>query len=423
MDGEANEPSTPVTAEQPDPSGTSGPSPEGSARGAQLEGPSPPLSRRARWGIVGAVIVAVIVVVALTQFTPLGTELHIPGSPPAGGSSGGPSTFSQAFAIANALAQSEPGGPWGLVSATGVATPNASAPFEGETGNASCPFPSVPGAPATATAALLAGQAVLWIFSFQGPSGGSTTVAVVSGFGTVVENYGAGSICAGRVFGTLPSADNIEDSSQFVSSLQPRLGAFVGNYSDVGAYFALSDEGGAIGSQSGTAFWAAIFTPCSDNLFSATNTPGNPLWYGGSNATNDTVLLDRGGPGVGSCATAGSLAISLSYPAVVQNSTGSTYSFPFHSAAGDFTAGSIRPGVVDKWDVPDAGAVNCTLEGSRGESLAVFNFATGEWTGASTLLSGVTSLVLFSTTDLVQDGAALVLRTTTGPVTGTVLYV
>jgi hypothetical protein len=385
------------------------------SEGGAPQAPSPSTASR-RLGII-VVVVAAIVLIAAIWISPIGAQLHLPGTSP-GGPSSSAYTFSQAFGLANATLQSQEGGSWNLESAAGIAVATTSSLFTNATGNSTCPFPTIPAAPVVSSTQLLAGQAGLWLLTFQSVAGGHADLTVLDGGATVLDVTQPGSPCNGRQFGTLPPGAGLPDSSQLLREAQPALGMFVHNYSAVNAYFELSDEAGAIGTTSGTAIWVALFSPCpldSTEFFF----PGNPAWYSEMNATNGTVVLNRGGPGIGGCATDGGLGLSIAGGSRIQYAPPFAYSFSITSASTDLAASSLRFGVVDVWGQPVAGPVNCTIEDASGSPLATYTIATGEWTGGSTEITATDSVVLDSTVDLGGSTYALVVESTMPPIDGT----
>lgn len=376
---------------------------------APPEGSASP--RRKLVAVAVAVGVALAGIGALALFVAPGHPFSLTPSPPPG-SGAAAVTFQQAYNESDASVSAVGGGPWTLVTAAGFdsptgftfLTPNNSAPGCAISG-------SIPSVPASSSAEILAESSPFWTLGFIAASTNSTLSTVVTGTG--VDVYGPTdptAHCEGPYRpGTLVPIGEIPDSSTVVSSLT-NLSTFVADYAGVTAVFSLSDEGGGIGRISDQAIWAVSATPCansSDPFGLATSLGlGDPVYYGGLNATHPRPLVDEIVPGIGSCEFAGTLgpALTLGFnPTYTTLATGVGATFAIRTLNRTVTTAMFHPVVVPIGPQSGLGGnytpsqLDFRVLEANGSTVAEYNFTSRSWssgTGLALTLTDQLELIL-----------------------------
>ncbi|MCI4334348.1 MAG: hypothetical protein L3K04_01745 [Thermoplasmata archaeon] len=320
-------------------------------------------------------------------------------------------SYTQAYAAANGSAQATVGGSWGLVDAEGLAT-EVNAAFPGHSAAGPCSSMAPPPVPAVSLNQLSTGETAFWAFGFGDAAGDSLGVLVVNGTAQVLGESAASSHCNGPTPpARLPNPDRLMDSSTAAALMGSSWSATLGSATTSFAAFLLSDEGGGVGTQTGTAYWEVLASPCPlASVGTLGILPGDPHLLAALNATTPQVLDNWVIPGIGTCESNGTLnqALALGYPRSTNNFNGSlNYTVPIDGVNGTLVVGSFHPALVaiTNRSIP-AVAVLDLLDGP-GHAIAVYSFALGSWTaGGTTVLTAGDSLAFESPAPL--DTAALV---------------
>ncbi|HEV2315962.1 MAG TPA: hypothetical protein VGV89_00070 [Thermoplasmata archaeon] len=361
--------------------------------------------------VVAALVIVAIVVAALFYLgihsspSTAGKAPPSHGPPPVPGAS-----FQDAYAAANASAQSGGSGPWGLVSATGLAMPaNATLPVANSSSSPACHLASPIQVPGTPMSDRDQGRATFWGFTFEDASGNNfLDISVIGGKAAIASSFLASANCLGRgPIGTLPPSSEVMDSAALVTTLQ-NLTPFLFSYPNATIELDLSDEPGATGRVSGTAFWLLGAEPCASPVDPfALVEPGDPGYLGAVNATGHAVLLDRFSWGFGQCELPGTLGANLTLSPVSQESTDGQWQYLLSvtAAGGAVTPSSFQPRVfsalppVGLWvggpSNPAALAVDLEVLGTTSAQVANYSYSTDSWTtGGSVPLVAGDKLVL-----------------------------
>ncbi len=257
------------------PSGSPGPPPSTpfpvtAPPGAAPPVPLPPSHRKLWIGILGAVAVVIVIVLAV---------LFVTGafSSHASGPTGTPLAYSQALSPAQSVSVNETGGPWTLVAAEGIGVKSAvSAPNIAGTVGSGCTSSLATGAPASYTmdatpSSATPGEVAAWVFIAANPSNdtllligvnasSAVPLGLVSNCSSISEFTGMGPIVGLTVVNAtvVAASFNLNGGSSFLRSTSVSYQAFVlfGNSSLF----------------NGEALWVVLYSTCSLTATSGTGT-------------------------------------------------------------------------------------------------------------------------------------------------------
>ncbi len=221
--------------------------------------PSQPRRQRVAFvGVLGAIFVAVLLVLILTNAIPI---------VPASGAKSSPLTYAQAAPIANHTASGFQGGGWYLIVAAGVdsysgaqATQNLS-----KSGSGSCNVTLAPGQSATISipaysGSRTAGEAPAWEFLYRNGAETILAVLVINGGASVFATI-SGGICMSLfgLFSTIPPF--VIDSSRAGAAVSTDAAGFLNQHPDANASFGLVGGVSFLGASVGPR-WSVEYTTC-----------------------------------------------------------------------------------------------------------------------------------------------------------------
>ncbi|HEV2448948.1 MAG TPA: hypothetical protein VGU43_00870 [Thermoplasmata archaeon] len=379
------------------------------------EGSGSPPARpgRRRWGslVVVGVIVAVVILLYLSGLLPGIHPASLPGR--GGGGQAGPQAmaFQSAYPLANASAQSQPQGPWGLVAAFSIASVVGTRPHLSATSDP-CSTSLSLFIPAVSTSSVAAGASLFWLFDFTDPGQDTLVVGVLNGSASALDLAPASDHCLGnygtRPIAQLPDPTRLMDSSAVTTQFAAQLSGELANGSAGWAELILTDEGSEIGTQTGTAFWSLWTSGCD---YSTLSFDGDPNFQGIVNASGGAVVLSSNVAGVGFCLSTGTVNSDLSLGTGVVtmvNATISNFTYPVAAATATLTASELHPILYSLAGGAVPGPAILRIVSLSGQVVAVYNFPVSMWTlGASATLVTTDSLVLEGPSTLVGQGLVL----------------
>jgi hypothetical protein len=372
--------------------------------------------RRTLWIVVGAVVIAVVIVIAASLWIGIVPSVTHSLSPPGPNVSALP--YSTAYSSANATARTTASGPWALVTAIGYAT-LATFPLPRPSENSACGGSgSASSVPPVTAASLLAGEASLWGFGFKNPSGATLSVEVTAENSTVVGTAPASIHCFGSPrggVGTLPDPDHLADSSRAVSLLGGFYSAFIANFSETSVGFSLTTAGGAIGSSNSTAYWEVFATPCINSTISLIGAAGDPALLAGVNATSDSVVFSHATNGLGSCLAPGTLneQLDLGPQNFLSNFAGPyayNVSLTVLAVNGSLYPENFTPVLINDFNSSTLPTSPLYVSTSGGTVLAEYSFTAKQWEFGASLLIQVGDQVSVALNGTTAYAAALVLE-------------
>lgn len=276
--------------------GTSASPPVNNPLNGPLRSPGPPRpsrrspSRRTTWlGVVAAVAVAVIVLVALGVIPVFSNSSTESAAVP----------FLSARASSDAAALGVRGGPWSLwyieaVDSSRVAPGWEFTPWGGLVPSclSSGFVPSFPPVPSF-TGSVTSGEAPFWMFSYENATGTSLLITVVNGTAAAVATFpnASQSVCRPPPGGSPPvPSSGLVDSSQIVARAAAANATFVATAGPLNATFTLDYQAPSPAPWSGNWIWEVQFTSCPVGL---TFFPNNSTHYAGE-SENELVYATNG---------------------------------------------------------------------------------------------------------------------------------